>query len=120
MQLIPVKGSAFEELPMVSNKEIQSLRNSCNKIMRQMFHCKQCRADAVGTLDNDLSIDLGGFLDKDNIEEKKEEEKKKLKFAIASKSGVLVDMHFGHVEEFYIYQYENGTPRFIGKRNVEK
>ncbi len=43
-----------------------------------------------------------------------------MKFAIASKSGVLVDMHFGHVEEFYIYQYENGTPRFIGKRNVEK
>ncbi len=116
MQLIPVKGSAFEHLPMVSNKEIQNLRNSCNEIMRQMFHCKQCRADAIGTLDNDLSVDLGGFLN----EEKKKPEEKKLKFAIASKSGIHVDLHFGHAEEFYIYQYDNGEVRFLEKRNVEK
>jgi nitrogenase molybdenum-iron protein alpha/beta subunit/MoaA/NifB/PqqE/SkfB family radical SAM enzyme len=120
MQLIPVKGSAFEHLPMVSNKEILNLRNNCNKIMRQMFHCKQCRADAVGTLDQDLSVDLGIFSGKDKMKEETNQEKKKLRFAIASKSGVYVDMHFGHADEFYIYQYENGTLRFIENRNVKK
>ena len=116
MQLIPVKGSTFEHLPMVSNMEIQKLRNECNQILRQMFHCKQCRADAIGTLDNDLSVDLGGFLK----EEKEEKIEKDLKFAIASKSGMNVDLHFGHAEEFYIYQYHQGEVRFLEKRNVEK
>ncbi|PWJ47537.1 nitrogenase component 1 [Faecalicatena contorta] len=120
MQLIPVEGSVFENLPMVSNKEIQNLRNNCNGIMRQMFHCKQCRADAVGTLDNDLSVDLEKLSKKGSTEEEKKEQDKTLKFAIASKSGVYVDMHFGHVEKFYIYQYENGDLRFIENRNVEK
>lgn len=120
MQLIPVEGSVFENLPMVSNKEIQNLRNSCNGIMRQMFHCKQCRADAAGTLDNDLSVDLEKLSRKGSTEEEKKEQDKTLKFAIASKSGVYVDMHFGHVEKFYIYQYENGDLRFIENRNVEK
>lgn len=116
MQLIPVKGSAFEHLPMVSNMEIQKLRNDCNQILRQMFHCKQCRADAIGTLDNDRSVDLGGFLK----EEKEQKVEKDLKFAIASKSGLHVDLHFGHAEEFYIYQYHQGEVRFLEKRNVEK
>ncbi len=115
MQMIPVKGSDFEHLPMVSNKEIKELRDQCNGIMKQMYHCKQCRADAIGTLDNDVSIDLKGFLSKD--EEPKEQ---KLQYAVASKSGMNVDMHFGHAEEFYIYEYHNGEVRFLEKRNVDK
>lgn len=116
MQLIPVEGSAFEKLPMVSNMEIQNLRNECNKIMKQMFHCKQCRADAIGTLDNDLSVDLGGFLAKGETKK----DSKSHKFAVASKSGINVDMHFGHTDEFYIYEYTDGEVRFKEKRNVEK
>lgn len=116
MQMIPVKGSAFEELPMVSNMEIQKLRNDCNTIMKQMFHCKQCRADAIGTLDNDVSVDLAGFLKEDQPEKVQ----KTMRFAIASKSGINVDLHFGHAEEFYIYDYKDGDIRFHEKRNVEK
>jgi predicted Fe-Mo cluster-binding NifX family protein len=101
---------------MVSNVEIQQLRTECNKIMKQMFHCKQCRADAIGTLDNDMSVDLAGFLDKGTDKKMG----KKLRFAIASKSGINVDLHFGHAEEFYIYDYLDGKTRFIEKRNVQK
>lgn len=117
MQMIPVKGSTFENLPMINNMEIQNLRNECNKIMKQMFHCKQCRADAIGTLDNDVSVDLKGFLRKG---EKKKKDNKKLRFAVASKSGINVDQHFGQVQEFYIYDYDSGEVRFNEKRNVEK
>jgi nitrogenase molybdenum-iron protein alpha/beta subunit/molybdenum cofactor biosynthesis enzyme MoaA/predicted Fe-Mo cluster-binding NifX family protein len=115
MQMIPVKGSDFEHLPMVSNMEIKEIRDNCNKIMKQMYHCKQCRADAIGTLDNDVSLDLKGFLNKD---EKPKDQK--LKYAVASKSGMNVDMHFGHAEEFYIYEYTNGEVRYLEKRNVDK
>ncbi|KXL53129.1 FeMo cofactor biosynthesis protein NifB [Anaerotignum neopropionicum] len=116
MQLIPVPGSAFESLPMVSNKDILNLRNECNKIMKQMFHCKQCRADAVGTLDNDMSVDLAGFL----APKEASPSTKSCTFAVASKSGVNVDLHFGHAEEFYIFEYTNSEVRFKERRNIEK
>jgi MoaA/NifB/PqqE/SkfB family radical SAM enzyme len=116
MQLIPVSGSAFETLPMVSNKEILNLRNACNKIMNQMFHCKQCRADAIGTLDIDMSVDLAGFLAPKEVLPIS----KNCNFAVASKSGINVDMHFGHSNEFYIFEYTNGEVRFKEKRNIEK
>ncbi len=117
MQMIPVKDSAFENLPMVSMKEITAIRKDCESIMKQMYHCKQCRADAVGTLDNDVSVDLKAFFEKEKAKEKAGEA---IKFAVASKSGINVDLHFGKAEEFYIYSFENEEVRFIEKRNINK
>ena len=57
MQLIPVKGSVFENMPLVSNKELMDMRRSCEPTLKQMYHCKQCRADAIGLLGDDRSID---------------------------------------------------------------
>lgn len=133
MQLIPVEGSAFEGLEPIPLKRIQEIRRSCESIMPQMYHCQHCRADAVGTLDNDQSIDLRGVAEtgKQAAEQVKlaaaEPEKqapaaehKPVRFAVASKSGMVVDTHFGHAREFYIYDYINDEVRFIGKRNVEQ
>jgi len=55
MQQIPVKGSAFENNEIVGKLTLDYIRNSCENIMPQMYHCKQCRADAIGTLENDCS-----------------------------------------------------------------
>lgn len=52
MPLIPVKGSAFAEYPATSTHDLMMMRRSCQLEMRQMFHCRQCRADAVGLLKN--------------------------------------------------------------------
>ena len=117
MQLIPVKGSAFEELPQVSNKQITEMRKQCSGYLKQMYHCRQCRADAVGTLDNDLSIEYRGCT---GCGEQKPEKSAKKTFAVATKSGSLVDQHFGHVEEFYIYESDGETVRFREKRRVAK
>lgn len=83
-----------------------------------MYHCQHCRADAVGTLTDDKSIELKGFLN----EEPKNPQPvtTKYRFAVASKSGVIVDTHFGHAKEFYLYDYLNGEVRFAGKRKVEQ
>ena len=53
MQMIPVKGSVFENMPLTSNKEIMDLRKKCEINIKQMYHCKQCRADAIGLLGDD-------------------------------------------------------------------
>ncbi len=122
MQLIPVRGSAFESLPLVSNREIVALRKKCEVHIRQMHHCRQCRADAIGTLDEDRSIafeegcaSCGGF--SRGGEEKGPAVRK---YAVASKSGMLVDQHFGHADEFYIYESDGENVRFKEKRNVRK
>jgi nitrogenase cofactor biosynthesis protein NifB len=56
MPHIPVKGSAFENLNRLGSKEIVRLRDLCKVNIKQMSHCRQCRSDAVGTLDEDISI----------------------------------------------------------------
>jgi MoaA/NifB/PqqE/SkfB family radical SAM enzyme len=128
MQLIPVKGSAFEDMPLVSNMEIMDMRKKCGETMKQMYHCKQCRADAIGTLENDRSIEFNGCGSGCKSEEKeiaalaKEfiDHRRSIKFAIASKGGMLIDQHFGQVSELYIYEYRNGEAIFKEKRNIKK
>ena len=116
MQLIPVKGSVFQDMPLVSNKELMDLRKKCGEHIEQMYHCKQCRADAIGTLENDESIKFRDFSSKNGVNE----EEISLRFAVASKSGMLVDKHFGHVTEFYIYDYKEGIVSLVERRSVEK
>jgi nitrogenase molybdenum-iron protein alpha/beta subunit/MoaA/NifB/PqqE/SkfB family radical SAM enzyme len=115
MQMIPVKGSVFENMPLTTNKEIMDLRKKCGEHLEQMYHCKQCRADAIGLLGDDQSQKFSKPMNKSS-----ETEEKPLKFAIASKSGIGVDMHFGHASEFYIYEYKNGDVRYLEKRDVDK
>lgn len=117
MPFIQVEGSAFEHLEPVSNKEVNQIRKICGETMKQMYHCKQCRADAIGTLDSDQSIE---FESCKGCSSDKEEPDLNYRFAIASKSGMLVDQHFGHAMEFYIYDYKEGRAVYKEKREVEK
>jgi len=113
MQMIPVAGSAFEHIPMVSLKEIAAMRERCSVYLEQMMHCRQCRADAVGTLDRDVSILYR------RAERLPAPETAPLqRVAVATKSGTLVDQHFGQANEFYIYESDGIQARFIERRNV--
>lgn len=138
MQLIPVKGSAFADMPLVSNREIMEMRRACEETLEQMYHCRQCRADAVGTLDHDRSAELfcGGCPSKKETEQPigqppvavvpeqqgkaPEPERERLRFAVSSHGGVLVDQHFGHASDFYIYDFCGGAVRFQERRSVGK
>lgn len=58
MPLIPVQGTPFEQIPATEQEEVHSMRMKCGEIMQQMHHCRQCRADAIGQLDNDVSVEF--------------------------------------------------------------
>jgi nitrogenase molybdenum-iron protein alpha/beta subunit/MoaA/NifB/PqqE/SkfB family radical SAM enzyme len=121
MQLIPVKGSAFESMPLVSRKEIMRMREQCGETLQQMMHCRQCRADAVGTLDNDQSAKFSGCTGCAPKTVKKPANKEvSALFAVSSHGGVLVDQHFGQASDFYIYEYMNGVVKFKERRSVGK
>jgi nitrogenase cofactor biosynthesis protein NifB len=135
MQLIPVKGSFFEHLPLVSHREIMMMRKKCEGILPQMYHCRQCRADAVGTLDQDLSHTLNSGIPEEAGGEAvrktaaagvkgcvpdftREPEEAPLRFAAASSKGYVVDQHFGHALGFYIYEYRKGQVSLLERRDI--
>lgn len=94
MPLIPAGGSVFAHLPQTCMKELNKLRDLCQVDLQQMRHCKQCRADAIGMLSDDRSIEF-----RDPVEKPEPpvvntgEEKKLYKIAVASKQGSLIDIH---------------------------
>jgi len=128
MQLIPAKGTEFENMPLVSNKELNEIRKKCSEHLSQMYHCQQCRADAIGLLKQDRSIEFRNicktFEPEGNIDENKEN--KEFIVAVASESGKIIDQHFGHAKDFSIYKISNGSNdsngriSFLEKRAVGK
>ncbi len=119
MPLIPAKGSKFEDFDLITNKELNTMRQKCSSHLKQMYHCRQCRADAIGILGEDISLDFRTNkcypkLDEANIKAKE------YTVAIASKTGRLIDQHFGHAEEFLIYKYSNNHIEFIEKRSISQ
>lgn len=48
--LIPAAGSALENHPETSMKDVRAMRELCRPDILQMDHCRQCRADAAGLL----------------------------------------------------------------------
>jgi len=118
MPLIPVKGSAFENLTIATNQQINEIRDQCGTHLKQMYHCKQCRADAIGKLDEDVSIDFRETKTAEAIKDLAPE--KGLRFATVSKGGMLVDQHFGHATDLYIYDYLEDEVIFKEKRSISK
>lgn len=55
---IPVRGSEFENRETPTEREVESVRETCGGFVRQISHCARCRADAIGYLDCDVSSEF--------------------------------------------------------------
>ncbi len=117
MPLIPAEGSVFSKMPQTSMKDVNEMRKKCEVFLPQMKHCQQCRADAIGMLNNDRSAEFRIVKMNKTVKEVKRE---KYKIAVSSKTGQFVDLHFGHTENFYIYQWNNGNFNHIETRMIKK
>ncbi|OPJ61910.1 nitrogenase cofactor biosynthesis protein NifB [Clostridium oryzae] len=121
MQMIPAPGSVFEKMPLVTRSELDDMRRKCEADVKQMYHCRQCRADAIGTLGEDHSIEFRCSSNKTTIKKvDNESEAEFMKVAVVTKSGMNIDQHFGHAEEIYIYSSDGKDVQFLEKRNIEK
>lgn len=120
MPLIPAPGSAFEQFPQTSMKEINEMRDLCQLEMQQMRHCKQCRADAIGLLGNDRSNEFR--MTKPAVTESTEESNdgRHYKIAVTSKHGKLVDQHFGHATELLIYEGQGKKFKLLETRKTNQ
>lgn len=55
LPLFPAPGTEFAAYPALSPDVLRTLRQECARYLRQMRHCQRCRADAAGTLEQDIS-----------------------------------------------------------------
>ncbi|HBE76216.1 MAG TPA: nitrogenase cofactor biosynthesis protein NifB [Firmicutes bacterium] len=122
MPLIPAIGSAFEKMPQTRMKDIQAMRELCRTDITQMEHCQQCRADAIGRLTEDLSYQFSKHLCASQPEFKGAIKGKtaKYKVAVTSKYKKLVDLHYGHAEDFHIYEVDGNYSTFLETRKIQK
>lgn len=139
MQMVPVDGAVFGKLPQVSRHVLDSVRQQCAEYLPQMSHCQQCRADAVGKLTEDVLHILENSEGKRLVQAPRDSQKiitavptlasaekgadsyqlPKMRVAVASRSGMMVDTHFGHAKDFLIYEVDDLSLRFVERRNTD-
>ncbi len=119
--LIPVPGTKFEHMPAPTPEQRKMLQDLCEGDIRQMRHCRFCRADAIGMLDNDRSAEFahitcgareapqGGPV---GIQM---EGTAKHRVAVATSDGKNVDQHFGQTKEFWLFDVEDGKLKLVDK-----
>lgn len=118
MPLIPAPGSTFENHPQTSMKDINSIRELCSQDINQMRHCQQCRADAIGLLKEDQSHKFR--MNRQEVKKTQAAAAEKYRVAVTSKYNRMVDLHYGHAEEFHIYEINGSNISFVETRKAGK
>lgn len=125
LPLIPVEGTRFSNMNAPTPEERKELMDICSADVKMMRHCKQCRADAIGLLDNDRSGEFvkagtcgsgcGPRKERTMIEILDGEKR----IAVASSDGVKVDGGFGNSRSFRIYASDGKTSRYLRNTSVD-
>ncbi|MCL2786676.1 MAG: nitrogenase cofactor biosynthesis protein NifB [Methanomassiliicoccaceae archaeon] len=113
LPLIPVEGTKFSNMRAPAPEERKRLMNICSDGVRMMRHCRQCRADAIGLLDNDRSNEFirttgacgSGCGPMNAVTENGVSVvmPRDIRIAVASDDGVTVNGGFGNTSTFRIY-----------------
>ena len=92
----------FAHLKPPTAEQRKKAQDESEHYIRQMRHCRQCRADAVGLLGKDVSKEMFST-------QKTDENKATTKVALTgtSKDG-SVDTHFSHARNFLIFGVKGG------------
>ena len=112
LPLIPVPGTKFEGLRAPTAAERKALQDMCEVDIKQMRHCRQCRADAIGLLGEDRSAEFSHFTCAGRVKGEvsvvavEMEGDTRYRIAVASSDGRAVDEHFGHARTFHTYMVE--------------
>jgi nitrogen fixation protein NifB len=141
MPYFPTKGSNFENMEEPGKDVVKELRKAAQVFVPQMTHCKRCRADAVGLLDDPLNQKLMDRLTyhatapvpfpnaPKYCHETPGEDEDTYAFndtaprpyvALATREGALINQHLGEAEELHIYDLNQDTPTFVETRVLPK
>jgi len=117
MAMFPNKETPFENISEPSKEMMLGIRDEAEKIIPQMKHCKRCRADAVGLLDNDKSSEMHGCLTRCS-KIKANTPNIRPYVAVATREGMLVNLHLGEAETLQIWGKKDGEYYLLEERNT--
>ncbi len=124
LPLIPVEGTRFSDIPAPTPLERRDMMDRCELDVKLMRHCRQCRADAIGMLNQDRSQEfshMGRCDPMDNpLNVQFGMEHDETKVAVATSDGRNVNSGFGNASEFRIYATDGGTVRFLRTIAVDR
>jgi len=108
--MIPVPGTKFADLKAPTAEQRKALQDLCEPDIKQMRHCRFCRADAIGLLGEDRSAEFAHFnchardLPVKGPVQVQIEGDSKHTVAVATMNGEAVDLHFGQAKKFLVFQ----------------
>lgn len=114
MPLIPTAGTPLADTPEPSTEFMSGLRKMTGELLPQMTHCKRCRADAVGLLDEDRSAEFRPLMDICPSGGSCSSQKPYV--AVATLEGVLVNQHLGEAMRLQIWEQADGGFEMVEER----
>ena len=103
MALCHVPGSEFEEVHPPSSEFMSDLMARAEEYLPQMRHCQRCRADAVGKLKEDHSIQMAPIL-QSIAGGPVEPGQARPYVAVATREGFFVNQHLGEAGHLEIFE----------------
>jgi len=118
--------------------EVDEVRELAGGNVSQMKHCQQCRADAIGMIQEDRSEEfkikeINPVADDYSdtmagrcrfqsavVSKGASETQASLVVAIATKNSEQIDLHFGHADCFKLYLVTKNEQHFIGERRITR
>jgi len=110
--MTPAPGALFEDIPEPDANTMLRARRGSAKHLKQMVHCRRCRADAVGLLDDDRSREFAALMD----DAREEVAADRPYVAVATQEGVLVNQHLGVADRVQIWERHEDGFRLVGDR----
>ncbi len=124
LPLIPVDGTPFAGRRAPTPKERREMMDRCSLDVRMMRHCRQCRADAIGLLDQDRSQEFVHFNDCGSGCGPSEPISIGIRdpslYAVATTDGITVDSGFGNASVFKVYESTPDGPTFVRDVRVDR
>ena len=103
--LCPVEETAFENLHEPDALMMARVRLQSGQNLSQMTHCARCRADAVGLLGQDQSLQFTQTLHAYTQMTTKIDPTRPY-IAVATQEGMLVNLHLGEAEKVIVYGHD--------------
>lgn len=124
LPLIPVEGTPFAGMRAPTPEERREMMDRCSLDARMMRHCRQCRADAIGLLDQDRSQEFVHFSGCGSgcgpTEPIPIRTRDPSVCAVATSDGVRVDSGFGNTSEFRLFRVKDGKAEEIDTVKVDR
>ncbi len=114
MPVYPNADTTFAEVAEPAPAQMTALRDKASRFLPQMRHCTRCRADAVGLLGADRTEEMRGCLSACARLVPGSDAKPYV--AVATKEGVLVNLHLGEAESFQVWGQNGQGYKLVAER----